>query len=215
MGGCKRTRIKYSERNDRILDVIKKYGDFIKNTTPERPERARKLIRLGPEEVLRHGLLPDKGMPKAYTRLNQLALKSVLSALEHPEKTVWTNIFAQVELLQCFGLSSISGCLSSFFSGFTVEDYFIDQAESVGIAATLCSYHKNFIGVDAGVVPKALLSVTTSMICDGNVNTFRYLEEKHQVPSFVLDIPDEYSEDAENYVVEQLKECQGAGGAHR
>ena len=47
MGGCKRTRIKYSERNDRILDVIKKYGDFIKNTTPERPERARKLIRLG------------------------------------------------------------------------------------------------------------------------------------------------------------------------
>ena len=91
-----------------------------------------------------------------------------------------------------------------------MEDYFIDQAESVGIAATLCSYHKNFIGgVDAGVVPKALLSVTTSMICDGNVNTFRYLEEKHQVPSFVLDIPDEYSEDAENYVVEQLKELIG------
>ena len=50
MGGCKRTRIKYSERNDRILDVIKKYGDFIKNTTPERPERARKLIRLGLKE---------------------------------------------------------------------------------------------------------------------------------------------------------------------
>ena len=64
-------------------------------------------------------------------------------------------------------------------------------------------------GVDAGVVPKALLSVTTSMICDGNVDTFRYLEEKHQVPSFVLDIPDEYSEDAENYVVEQLKELIG------
>ena len=38
---------------------------------------------------------------------------------------------------------------------------------------------------------------------------FRYLEEKHQVPSFVLDIPDEYSEDAENYVVEQLKELIG------
>ena len=77
MGGCKRTRIKYSERNDRILDVIKKYGDFIKNTTPERPERARKLIRLGlKEEVLRHGLLPDKGMPKAYTRLNQLRMNA-------------------------------------------------------------------------------------------------------------------------------------------
>ena len=68
---CCYTRIKYSERNDRILDVIKKYGDFIKNTTPE---RARKLMRLGlKEQVLRHGLLPDKGMPKAYTRLNQLA----------------------------------------------------------------------------------------------------------------------------------------------
>ncbi|MFQ9393792.1 MAG: hypothetical protein ACLR2E_06240 [Lachnospiraceae bacterium] len=55
-------------------------------------------------------------MPKALHEVESAGLKSVLSALEHPEKTVWTNIFAPVELLQCFGLSSISmECLSSFF----------------------------------------------------------------------------------------------------
>lgn len=167
------------------------------------------MIKLGlREEVIRHGLLPEKGMPKAYAQLNQIALKSVLSALEHPERTVWTNIFAPVELMQCFDLSCISmECLSSFCSGFTIEDYFIDNAENAGIAATLCSYHKNFIGgVNAGVIPEALLSVTTSMICDGNINTFRYLEEKHHVPSYVIDVPNDYSEAALHYVIEQLEE---------
>lgn len=191
------------------MDVIKKYGEMIKNTTENNPKRACGMIKLGlKEETIRHGIKAEKGMPKGYAKLNHMALKSVLATLEHPEKTVWTNIFAPVEIMQCFDLQCISmECMSSFFSGFQIEDYFIDQAENAGIAATLCSYHKNFIGgVNAGVIPKADLSVTTSMICDGNVNTFRYLQEKHQVPSFVIDVPNEYSKMAESYVVEQLKE---------
>ena len=92
-------------------------------------------------------------------------------------------------------------------SGFKIEDYLIDYAQNEGIASTLCSYHKNFIGgVDSGVLPKAAMSVTTSMICDGNINTFRHMEQKHQVESYVLDIPNTYSPEAERYVVGQLQE---------
>lgn len=191
------------------MDYVRKYGELIKNTAVSHPDRARSLIRLGlKEEKVRTKLFPDKEMPKAFRMLTHLAMESVLHALDHPEKSCWTNIFAPVEIMQCFGLQCISmECLSSFMSGFKIEDYLIDYAENEGIAPTLCSYHKNFIGgVDSGVLPKAEMSVTTSMICDGNINTFRHMSNRHGVESYVIDVPHEYSPEAEQYVVEQLKE---------
>ena len=71
--------------------------------------------------------------------LTHLAMESVLKALDHPEKSCWTNIFAPVEIMQCFGLQCVSmECLSSFMSGFKIEDYLIDYAQNEGIASTLC-----------------------------------------------------------------------------
>ena len=152
------------------MDYVKKYGELIKDKAGVKPERARSMIRLGLRaENARTKLLPNKEMPKAFRMLTHLAMESVLKALDHPEKSCWTNIFAPVEIMQCFGLQCVSmECLSSFMSGFKIEDYLIDYAQNEGIASTLCSYHKNFIGgVDSGVLPKAAMSVTTSMICDG------------------------------------------------
>ena len=191
-----------------FMNLAKSYGDMVRRSLEQSPERAGGEIRLGLRlEALRCRLLADKRMPQAYRYLNSKALSLVSDALAHPETFVCTNIFAPVELLQNFGLNSVSmECLASFLSGFYLEDYFIDNAENTGIASTLCSYHKNFIGaVDSGVLPKPLLGVTTSMICDGNINTFRYLEEQHGVPAFVLDIPHEYSEEACDYVEGQLR----------
>ena len=184
------------------MDYVKKYGELIKDKAGVKPERARSMIRLGLRaENARTKLLPNKEMPKAFRMLTHLAMESVMKALDHPEKSCWTNIFAPVEIMQCFGLQCVSmECLSSFMSGFKIEDYLIDYAQNEGIASTLCSYHKNFIGgVDSGVLPKAAMSVTTSMICDGNINTFRHMEQKHQVESYVLDIPNTYSPEAEGY----------------
>lgn len=191
------------------MDYVKKYGELIKDKAVTRPDTARSMIKLGLKaENTRTKLLPKKEMPEAFRMLTHLAMGSVLSALEHPEQSCWTNIFAPVEIMQCFGLQCVSmECLSSFMSGFKIEDYLIDYAENEGIAPTLCSYHKNFIGgVDAGVLPKAAMSVTTSMICDGNINTFRHMEVKHGVESYVIDVPNVYSPEAERYVVDQLEE---------
>ncbi|BCN31143.1 2-hydroxyacyl-CoA dehydratase subunit D [Anaeromicropila herbilytica] len=191
------------------MQIIKKYGEQIKKNVDANPKKALNMIKLGLDyENIRTKVFPDKGLPRAYQKLNHMAVNSTLKALKCPEKSVWTNIFTPVEIIQCFGLNPISlECLSSFISGFQCEDYFIDYAENSGIAPTLCSYHKNFIGaVDSGVLPKPVFSVTTSMVCDGNINTFRYLTEKHQIAEYMLDIPHEYSIEAESYVVEQLKE---------
>lgn len=191
------------------MDFIRTYGNLIKKYAPEHPVAAFRMIKAGLVlEKFRTKHLAAKKLPGAYQYLNTYAVTEVLEALRHPEKSVWANIFAPVEILQCFGVHTLSiECLSSFLSGFTIENYFLDYAESEGIAPTLCSYHKNFIGaIDSGVIPPAAFAVTTSTICDGNINTFRHLSEKHQVPAFLIDVPDRYSEDAETYVVSQLQE---------
>jgi len=189
--------------------LVKDYGNIIKKYAPEHPLAARRMINAGLAlEQFRTRYLADRRIPSAYRYLNTFAVGEVLAALRQPQQSVWTNIFSPVEILQCFDVHSLSvECLSSFLSGFMIEDYFLDYAENEGIAPTLCSYHKNFIGaVDSGVIAPPAFAVTTSTICDGNVNTFRYLADRYQVPDYLLDIPDCYSPEAEVYVAEQLRE---------
>lgn len=191
------------------MEAIKTYGNIIKKYAPEHPLAAFRMIKTGLAlEHFRSVHLADKKIPAAYRYLNTYAVDEVRAALRNPKQSVWANIFAPVEILQCFGVHVLSiECLSSFLSGFTIENYFLDYAENEGIAPTLCSYHKNFIGaIDSGIIPPAAFAVTTSTICDGNINTFRHLSEKHHVPAFLIDVPDGYSEEAEQYVTKQLSE---------
>lgn len=202
------------------MGAVQTYGNIIKKYAPEHPVAARRMIVAGLAlERFRTRHLADKHLPAAYRYLNTYAVDQVLQGLKHPDRTVWANIFSPVEILQCFDVYTLSvECLSSFLSGFTIENYFLDYAEHVGIAPTLCSYHKNFIGaVDSKVIPPAAFAVTTSTICDGNINTFRHLADKHKVPAVLLDIPEHWSPEAEAYVVDQLKDliCKLEDTFHR
>ena len=189
------------------MDLIETYGRFIKKTTSTNPEFALNMIKLGLfYEQNRLQSFPNKKVPKAYQKLNLIAIKSLYEALKNPTRSVWVNIFAPVEILQCFDLNPLSlECFSSFMAGFRCEDLFIDYAEKSGIAETLCSYHKAFIGAgEANILPRPLCATTTSMICDGNINTFRYLSTSKDIPLYILDIPYDYTEYSVQYVVTQL-----------
>lgn len=191
------------------MDLVKSYGNLIKKYTAENPTLALNMIKFGLFcECNKPNSFNNKSIPKAYMNLHNLCVKSTYNTLNNPQDSAWVNIFAPVEILHSFDINPF--CIESFscfMSGFKCEDYFIDYAEMNGIAETLCSYHKNFIGVaDSNLLPKPKFALTTSMICDGNINTFRYLCDKHKIPSYILDIPNEYSKENELYVVSQLKE---------
>ena len=132
----------------------------------------------------------------------------VADSLGKPESYVWGNIFSPCEIIQCFGLGTLSiECLACYLSGYHLEDYFIDYAQNTGIAPTLCSYHKTFVGaIDSGAVPVPRYAVTTSLSCDGNLNTFRYLEKKKGVPFTFLDVPYGDDEASVDYLAEQLRQ---------
>ena len=190
------------------MDIIKKYEEFTKKQAENNPTKAYKMIKLGLFLEKEKVKFSDKEVPKAYKQLNVIAINSILKALKNPENSAWVNIFTPVEILQCFDINPLSiECMSCFISGFECEDYVNEYAENIGVAETLCSYHKGFIGtVESGILPEPKFAFTTSTCCDGNVNTVRYLAEKHNIDSYILDIPYEYSLENEEYVVTQLKQ---------
>lgn len=191
------------------MEIIRTYGNIIKKYAPDHPLAAFRMIKAG--LALEHfaaGTLLIRNLPGAYQYLNTYAVGEVLEALKHPETSVWANIFAPVELLQCFGLHSLSiECLSSFLSGFTIEDYFLDYAENEGLASTLCSYHKNFIGaIDSALSRRRpLRSPRQPSVTETSTRSDICLK-KHHVPSFLLDIPQCDTPNAAAYVTGQLKE---------
>ncbi|MCR4672493.1 MAG: 2-hydroxyacyl-CoA dehydratase family protein [Lachnospiraceae bacterium] len=191
------------------MNIARTYGNIVRKKLESDPVKAGKLIRKGLHlEGFRVKHLSDKRIPAGYKYLNYKGITVVADALDDPEHCAWTNIFAPVEILQNFGLTSVSmEALASYLSGFYLEDYFIDRSESCGIASTLCSYHKNFIGAaEAGVLPVPAAAVTTTLACDANVQSFRYINDIFNIPTYMIDIPHEYSEESLSYVSGQLRE---------
>ena len=56
------------------------------------------------------------------------------------------------------------------------------------------------------MVQRPEYAVTTSLSCDGNLNTFRYLEKKAKVPFTFLDVPYAADEESVQYLADQLRE---------
>ncbi|WP_138207914.1 2-hydroxyacyl-CoA dehydratase subunit D [Haloimpatiens lingqiaonensis] len=191
------------------MDIINSYGSIIKKNIPNNPNTTLNLIKLGLAlEEKRNHLFPDKKLPPSLQYLNTICVKYILEPLKNPNNSAFVNLFAPTELLQAMEVYPLFvEAFSSFLSGLQCEDAFINIEENSGLGETLCSYHKAFLGaIESGVLPKPLFSTASSIICDANINTFRYAASKYNIPFYSVDIPYEYSKDAEIYVVEQLQE---------
>lgn len=105
------------------MNIVKTYGNYIKKYAGTHPAVSHKMIDIGLHlEQFRTEHFAEKTMPKAYQKLNTLGVKNTLHALEYPESTVWCNLFAPVEIFQCFGLSALSmECLSRFSQDLRVK----------------------------------------------------------------------------------------------
>lgn len=190
------------------MDIVKKYGDIIKKSI-NTPETSLNLIKTGLSfEKFRLSKFGNKTLPKSLQYLNKTCVQYVLEPLQNPDNSALVNLFAPAEILHAMNIYPLFvEAFSSFLSGFNCEDYFIDYASNCGFSETLCSYHKAFLGaVESELIPKPRFAVTSSIICDANINTFKHTSQKFNIPLYIIDIPYEYSKDAEKYVSNQLRE---------
>lgn len=191
------------------MDPVKFYASLIKKNM-ERPEHVKKLINFGLSFAHHYvSLFKDKRVPQSFHFLNKYCIKCVIDPLKHPQNSAWVNLFSPSEFLMAMDIKPLFiEAYSSFMSGFFIEDCLIDAAESKGISNTLCSYHKTFLGAgELGILEKPRLMIATSIACDANIPTFRYLSKKLGVPLCIIDVPYRYSKEAVSYVKKQLFEA--------
>lgn len=188
--------------------IIRAYSNLIKKNL-DRSEIAKTLIRLGLEVgKLWVDHFGERGIPESLRYLNSICLQFILEPLRDPRNAGFVNLLAPTEILHSMDIYPLFiEAYSSFTSGFYCEDVFIDRAEAKGISGTLCSYHKAFLGaLEYSVLPRLRFAVTSSILCDGNSNTFRYISKVYKIPYYIVDIPYDYSKESVGYVVSQLKE---------
>ena len=151
-------------------------------------------------------ILPDKSISKGYGRLEAMMMDYVVSALSG-DGYAWSSIFSPHELFLAAGMKSLSSeAISCMLShGYGLEKAFIDITESEGIAPTLCSYHKAFIGAAESMLPRPSIATSTSLACDGNLCSFRYIAEKYEIPFHFIDVPHGCDAASVDYLENQLK----------
>ncbi len=189
--------------------VISRFGKLVDETATRDPERACRLLVAGfRAQTLRTRLLPNRSLAPSAQLATLITTQSVTEALARPADCVVTSIFMPSEVFLAMGLRPlVAEAIGDFLSGAQAEQGFIDKAEQLAVPESYCSYHKTLIGaVQAGVIAAPALIANSSVACDANNLTFRWLATRQGCRHVYVDVPYEPSEDAVAYVADQLAE---------
>lgn len=187
-----------------------KFGSFLRNYIDD-TEKFKKWLQLGMGfENLRRRHFPDRGRPRFVNTVNHLALEEVYFAIKGIS-TVWVNLMAPSELLLSAGLNPVSAeGISGALSSMHLEDTAIAYSSQAGISDSLCTFHRASLGVSMRkLLPPPKLVMTTSILCDGNLPTFKRIAKEYDVPFILIDVPRGRKSEAVGYVLSQLKEVVG------
>ncbi len=194
------------------MSIVESFGHSVEKLGETSPKKARQLLKAGwKAQNLKFRYFPDKRLLPADQRLATIMMDAMLKPLQKPEDSVIVSVFTPCELMQTVHLHPYNvESFSCYLTASHAAQSSLQQAESEGIAETLCSYHRVFVGAaDGNLLPKPRCIVYTNLVCDANLVTFRYLAERFQVPSFFLDVPMQQNEANVRYVADQLRELAG------
>ncbi len=190
------------------MEIVKTFGRMVDDLSVRYPGRARMLLRFGWEmQQIKNRLVPDSRIFEGQRGASRMMMEAMLQPLRHPDRSAIVSVFTPCELLQEAGLFPYNvESFSSYLSGTRAEQPFLQNAEESGLAETLCSYHKTFIGAaQTGLLPKPRCIIYTNLACDANLVTFRRLAELYKVPLFAIDVPLQQNEANVGYVADQLR----------
>ncbi len=193
------------------MDITAAFGQRVTQLSQRDPDKARRFLLLGWRANGLKNRLQRGKRSKSDRMLFQAVNAAMVNCLARPEQNVMVSLFTPCEPLLTQGLLPYScEAFSSYLSGSMAEESFLRHAEDAGIPTSLCSYHKIFIGAaQTALMPRPRFILNTSLACDANTLTFRYLAEHYGVPHFSIDIPYEQTPQAVDYVTGQLREMSG------
>ena len=198
--------------------IVEKFGqkmtDLIQSGHPVAARRILRLIFRAYGKSIRYA--PGSKDSPARRYLMSFCNDRMADSIAGDDRAVIVSLFTPCEVFEAMGIPvMIPEGLGCYMTASGCERVFLTKAEECGVRETLCSYHKMLIGMtEAGVLPKPRMIVNTTIACDANQLSFRYLAQYFHVPHLVLDVPNEYNEQTRKYLTDQLREMADFAQKH-
>ena len=192
-----------------MSETIEKFGAYLAGNLPDHPEKVRRLLaaayRLLGFQARR---FPSKDKLPSREYIQSYTARFMADMLSGSAPSAVVNIFMPCEIFHAFGIRpAVPEAMSTYISCTACEKPFVEQAENDGAPPSFCSYHKILMGMaGSGILKRPMMIANTTLACDANQLSFRYLAEKWQVPHFVIDIPYDTGEESIFYVAGQLRD---------
>ena len=189
--------------------TVEKFGAYLTKQLPDHPSRFRRLTAGAYRLIgLQTGRFPSKKRSPSREYIQSFTAGLMASMIEAKKPAAVVNIFMPCEIFHALGVPAyVPEALATYISCTACEGAFTQAAEAAGAPPSFCSYHRILMGLaEQGITGKPYLIANTTLACDANQLTFRYLADKYQVPHVVIDVPYEVSEDSVLYVADQLRD---------
>jgi len=123
-------------------------------------------------------------------------------------KVAWCGVVAPFDLLRAMDVTS---CFVEFVGAMLASTEgvgaMLEQAEQLGFSDDGCSYHRAVQGAaDQGLMPVPDFLIATSCPCSGGLAALHNLAQHFSRDLFVLDVPQQQTDEAVSFLAGQLRE---------
>jgi benzoyl-CoA reductase/2-hydroxyglutaryl-CoA dehydratase subunit BcrC/BadD/HgdB len=149
---------------------------------------------------------PDLPNPRKKYALAAARLSSRLYSGKDP--VAWCGLAAPFDLLNAMGITScfvefVGAALAS--TGMAVP--FLEEAEKAGFVGDTCGFHRAVIGAARkGIMPEPDFLIASTCPCSGGIAVLENLAHMFHKDLFVLNVPQEESEQNIQYLADQIKD---------
>ncbi len=124
------------------------------------------------------------------------------------ENIAWCGVTAPFDLL---GSMDVTSCFVEFvgalLSSTQTAGYFFEEAEDSGFATDSCAYHRAVMGaVLKNAMPEPDFIIGTSSPCTAGLAILENFAHQYKKDFFLLNVPQNYTQDAIKYLSSQLEE---------
>jgi benzoyl-CoA reductase/2-hydroxyglutaryl-CoA dehydratase subunit BcrC/BadD/HgdB len=132
------------------------------------------------------------------------------------ENIAWCGVTAPFDLLNSMGVTS---CFVEFvgamLSSTSTAEFFLKESEDAGYATDSCAYHRAVIGaVIKGAMPEPDFIIGTSSPCTAGLAVMENFAKQYKKDLFILNVPQNCSENSTAYLAEQIEEMTEFVSAH-
>jgi len=145
---------------------------------------------------------------KATKKMVDMVLNLNLKAIQQEKPVILTTIWSPSEILHALDLIPICPeTTASSLARYGLSDDYLTIAEKHFHSPETCSFLRCATGaVMDNLFPRPAAVIATSYLCDAGAKMISYASQVYDCEYFLIDIPQDKSEEAVDYVAQQLEE---------